>query len=298
MLTDRYPNIKIALGNLDSLAVLKTESVAADIVVHAADADHFASAEAIISALAASQKPSFLIHTSGTAVLYDTAAPQTLGRAVTPDKRYNDVTDLSAITSFPATHIHRTVDALVLAAPACVRTAIVCPPAVYGAGSGPGNTTAQQIPMLVAATAARGRAFVVRDGANSASFVHACDLGRAYLALVEAAARGGQGADWDALGYYFVDGVEAAWKDVVVAVAAEMKKNGIALEDGIDSVTPEEADELCPYGAFIFGVNMHGHGERARKVLGWVPQEAGLFESIAEPVRLEAEKLRAGKVAA
>ena len=56
-------------GTLDSTELLTTEASNADIVLHCADCDHVAAANAIVAGLARSGRKTYLIHTSGTGVL-------------------------------------------------------------------------------------------------------------------------------------------------------------------------------------------------------------------------------------
>lgn len=109
-----------------------------------ANCDHVPSATAIAAGLSSSSTPTFLIHTSGTGILcYADQARQTYGTSST--KIYNDWDDISEVTSLPDKAWHRNVDKIILAANGSnVKTAIVCPPTIYGPGRGPGNTYSDQ----------------------------------------------------------------------------------------------------------------------------------------------------------
>lgn len=128
-----------------------------------ADCDHVASAKAITEGLAASNGPKYFIHTSGTAMLADVSKPERFGAPILDDEHYADISTLSAITSFPVEgHVHRDVDSIVLGSPSNVHTAIVCPPTIYGTGSGPVNTRSIQTPGLTSMILKRGRGFTDR----------------------------------------------------------------------------------------------------------------------------------------
>ena len=67
----QYPSIRLVYGDLDSATLLTEEAAKADIVCHWANADHEASANALVVELAKRQdaRPGYLIHTSGTGIL-------------------------------------------------------------------------------------------------------------------------------------------------------------------------------------------------------------------------------------
>lgn len=74
---------------------------------------------------------------------------QRYGQPPYPDEKYDDIADIEKVLSLPDEAIHRDVDKIVLAANAnsggAVRTAIVGPPCISGAGRGPVNTRSIQL---------------------------------------------------------------------------------------------------------------------------------------------------------
>jgi hypothetical protein len=92
--------------------------------------------------------PSFLIHLGGTGVVADWQDPTYLGK-LNP-KIWSDIDDIDAITSLPDGALHRNVDKIIQEAAAAngekLKTAIVCPPDIYGPGRGPGRTQSIYIP--------------------------------------------------------------------------------------------------------------------------------------------------------
>lgn len=208
-LTSKYPNVKTVSGNLDSGDIIESESSKADIVLHFADCDHVASAKSIVAGLSKRTTPSYLIHTSGSAILPDVTLASEFGK-VSSEKVFDDIENVSEITSLPLEgHLHRDVDSIVIAGnSANLKTAIVCPPTIYGPGSGSGNTRSNQVPGLVKSTLERGEAFQVTDGKAIWNNVHVDDLSNLYLLLTEDAAAGGKKATWGAEGYYFAENGE------------------------------------------------------------------------------------------
>lgn len=169
--------------------------------------------------------------------------------------------------------------------------AIVCPPCIYGTGTGPGNTRSAQIPLLIKSVLKRGTGFTVHAGENEWCNVHIKDLGRVYLRLVEAAARGGEGADWDQDGYYFVDAGNMTWGGLTRELVDKCVEKGLLKSTEIQNLEPEEVDKIQPFGSILWGSNSRGHGERARKVLGWKPEEVAVEETLGESVEIEAKDL-------
>jgi len=86
-----------------------------------------------------------------------------------------------------------------------IKTAIVCPPTIFGTGRGQGNTRSIQIPGLAKAFLQKGHGFQVGAGEAYWCNVHVHDLSKLYLLLVEAAAAGGGSASWGDQGYYFAE---------------------------------------------------------------------------------------------
>ena len=78
---------------------------------------------------------------------------------------YDDLEGVSALTSLPDKAWHREIDKLVLSAgSASVKTAIVCPPTIYGPGRGPDNTRSRQVYGLAKMTLEKGQAPILGKG--------------------------------------------------------------------------------------------------------------------------------------
>ncbi|KAI7101442.1 NAD(P)-binding protein [Hortaea werneckii] len=271
-----YPNVKLAYGDLDSTDLLEEEAKKADIVCHWAHADHEASAIAIAKGLAAHEpsRPGFFIHTSGTGILlFADIKSGTYGEAL--DKVYDDLENVSEVTSLPDFAPHRNVDKIVLQAGTehqdRVKTAIVSPPTIYGPGRGPGNKRSHQVPELARSTLERGAGLKVGAGKTFWGDVHP--------------------ATWGAEGYYFCEGGEHVWGDVSQWVAQEAHKQGLIKSDTVESISREEADKCTPFGAALWGCNSRSRAKRARTVLKWDAKSPALHETIKSAVEYEASKL-------
>lgn len=259
--------------------------------VDCADADHVVAAEALIKGLAAHgpESPGYIVHTSGTAIIaFADIERQTFGES--SSKIYDDWDGIGEITSLPDFAPHRNVDKIILAADTHnVKSAIVCPPTIYGRGRGPGNQRSHQVPELSRCTLQKGHGIQVGAGKTYWSNVHVHDLSDAYVALIEAAAAGGGKATWGREGYYFIENGEHVWGDVSKAVATAAKKQGFIVSDSVEIHPNEEINEMCQAGTILWGANSRCRARRARELLGWSPKGKRIEDDIAETVAFEAD---------
>lgn len=261
-----------------------------------ADCDHVVAAEAIAkgAAVHSSDKPLYWIHTSGTGILcWESAEKQNYGEVL--EKVYNDWDGVSELTSLPDKAMHRNVDKIVLATsatnPGAVKTAIVCPPTIYGRGRGPVNQRSMQLPAACQAVLKRGEGFVVGAGKNIWTQSHIEDLSEIYLFLGEAALSGGGKASWGEEGYYLTDNGPFAWGDVFREIAKVAYKKGFVASDSAESIPLSEVDEIHPRLKYMVGANSRGMAIRAKKVLGWEPKQPLLIDTIPHALDIEAKSL-------
>ncbi|KAJ5191742.1 uncharacterized protein N7498_010727 [Penicillium cinerascens] len=294
--TAQYPNIRIVHGDLDSSDIIEEEVKNADIVFHFADCDHVAAAQAIAkgSQHHTAERPLWLIHTSGTGILtIEDQRAHTYG--IERPKEYNDWEGVSELLNLPADAFHRNVDEIIIDAgkrdPSSVRTAIVCPPTIYGPGRGPCNTKSVQAYWLSAAVLKRGKGFLVGKGENVWHQVHVQDLSNVYLALGDAAAAGGGKATWNDEGYYLAENGSFVWGDIQRKVAEEAFAQKFIKSPEVDSIDDTQTTDLHPAGIYAWGSNSRGHAIRARKLFGWDPKKPKLIDLIPEIVALEAKDL-------
>ncbi|RPA89094.1 NAD(P)-binding protein [Choiromyces venosus 120613-1] len=283
---EKYPKVRVEIGDLGSEELLSRETANADIIINAANNDHVPSAQVITSSLSPS---SYLIHTSGTSIILDWRSNgfgTQLGTKV-----YNDVDGVSEITSLPDEAWHRDVDRVVLESGK--NTAIVCPCCIYGLGTGPGKKVSWQIPQLAKWTIVHGKGFVVNEGRTYWNHVHVLDLANLYVKLVEEALKPNGGkATWGPEGYYFAESGEHIWSDVSQKIAEIAHRKGLIKDDSIEKLTPEEIRTFAPTGHLEWGSNSRGIGMRARTLLGWEPKQKNLWDSLEEEVDMAAEALK------
>lgn len=203
---------------------------------------------------------------------------------------YNDLAGVSALTSLPDFAFHRNVDKIILAAGSdAVKTAIICPPTIYGTGRGPGNQRSIQLPNLVARALWDGEAPIVGRGLSEWDNVHIYDLSDLYVLLVDAIAANNKDLDkelWGAKGYYLAENGHHVWGDVtrqVVNIAYHQRYINSKELKSIDPSTLRGVDTT-------WGLNSRGYAKRARIYLGWKPSRV-LEDEIANVVASEAALL-------
>lgn len=265
-------------------------------MLHCADCDHVGAATAIVAGMSKSSSPGpkYLIHTSGTGVLsWADFEENTFG--FRREHTYNDWDGIKEVTSLPDAALHRNVDKIVLAASKGageIKTAIVCPPCIYGPGRGPGNQDSLQVYKYSAATLKRGKGFIINDGTNIWTESHIRDLSNVFLGLVTSALEPNNGkATWNEDGYYFSETGTFAWGDIGKAIAKIAHEKKLIDTNEVDVITTEDADKLLPFGSYLWGTNSRCQAQRASKVLGWKPQEKSLMDLLPDIVEGEAKKL-------
>lgn len=261
-----------------------------------ADCDHVASATAIAKGAQhhTRERPVWIIHTSGTGILtIEDQRAHSYG--IERPKEYNDWEGVSELLNLPADALHRNVDEIIIGAnkqdPAAVKTAIVCPPTIYGPGRGPGNQKSLQAYLLGAAVLKRKKGFLVGPGQNVWHQVHVQDLSNVYLALGEAAAAGGGKATWNEEGYYLAENGSFVWGDIQRAVAKAAFEKKLIPSPEVEQLNDAQVKEIHPVGVYAWGTNSRGHAIRARKLFGWEPKQPKLIDLIPSIVELEAKGL-------
>lgn len=261
-----------------------------------ADCDHVAAAQAIAKGAQhhTAERPLWLIHTSGTGIL-TVEDQRARSYGIERPKEYNDWEGVSELVNLPADAFHRNVDEIIIGIgrenPSSARTAVVCPPTIYGPGRGPGNTKSVQAYLLSAAVLKRGKGFLVGKGENVWHQVHVQDLSNVYLALGDAAAVGGGKATWNDEGYYFAENGSFVWGDIQRKVAEEAHAQKFITSSEVESLDDKQTTKILSVGLYAWGSNSRGHAIRARKLFGWEPKQPKLIELIPDIVALEAKDL-------
>lgn len=241
--------------------------------------------------------PLYLIHTGGTGVLTlsDQHSPAV---GIANNKQWDDWEHLSEVTTLPDEAPHRLVDKAVLELgqrhPTSVKTAIVCPPVIFGAarGRGPCNNRSMQAYWASELVLRRKKGFVVGKGENTVSAVHVQDVADLFVLLGRAAAAGGGGASWGVEGYYFAESQAFQWKDMHAVIARAAFEMGLIPSPEVELLaTEEQIRGVLEDGAYVWGTNQWVDAVRARRLLGWKPYRPALREVVPEIVAAEARRL-------
>ncbi|KAI8186738.1 hypothetical protein K4K56_005317 [Colletotrichum sp. SAR 10_98] len=303
---ERFPKARIVIGGLDDSEILEREAAWADIVIHTADSsDHSGAAEAIAKGLVSGHSPSrpgFWLHTGGTGILtyFDSEVKKTYGEH--DDKVFDDYDGVDEIVNLPAAAFHRNVDEIVLNTGIkhadSVKTAIVCPPTIYGEGRGPVSGRGRQVYELATFVLKEGYSPRIGKGLARWNNVHVHDLSVVFELLVEAALDPSRKDDkeiWGAHGYFFTENGEHVWGDLATLVGKEAHKQGF-IKGGEPEVRGLSYDEAVKssagFEAASWGLNSRAAAIRAKKVLGWKPQEKSLQDEVPTIVKSEATRLK------
>ncbi|CAL3962818.1 unnamed protein product [Diplocarpon coronariae] len=292
-----YPRIRFVYGSLEDSTLLEDASSKADIVIHTADSsDHAGAAKAIATGLAAGhtkEKPGFWLHTSGTGILtWRDSDTKTFGEAPSTQP-YDDLDRVSDLTNLPDSAFHRDIDKIVLATGSeSVKTAIVCPPTIYGPGRGPGNKRSRQVNHLAKVTLEKGQAPRLGKGLSEWNNVHIHDLSDLFILLTEAAVVNTPELDahlWGPEGYFLAENGHHVWGEVSRWVGEYAFNRGYIKDKRVGAMTSEEAEKLAGFEAVSWGLNSKGFAKRAREYLAWKPTGRTLEEEVPDIVDAEAE---------
>ncbi|EAU32026.1 conserved hypothetical protein [Aspergillus terreus NIH2624] len=296
----QFPSVRIVHGGLDNSDLLEKESAAADIVLHTADAsDHVGAAKAIAAGLAAghsTDKPGYWLHTGGTGIL--TFADSDRGVfGDRDDKVYDDWDGVYELTHLPDHAFHRNVDQIVLDAGAkyagVVKTALVCPPTIYGRGRGPCSQRSRQAYELARVTIQLQKAPIIGAGQSVWNNVHVHDLSDLFMLLVEAAVQGrADDGLWGANSYYLAENGEHCWGDLAREMAKRAAELGYIPQPVAEPINLDDAKRYAGFESLSWGMNSRGRARRARNLLGWKPSRPSLETEVPAILRDEWKRLQ------
>ncbi|KAJ5118064.1 hypothetical protein N7526_011087 [Penicillium atrosanguineum] len=274
----QYPNIRVVIGDLDDSALLERESAAADIVLHTADAsDHADAAKAIATGLVAGhskKNPGYWLHTGGTGILtFEDSDRNEFGNH--SYKVYDDWSGVEELLNLPDHAFHRNVDQLVLEAGTThadvLKTALVCPPTIYGRGRGPCSQRGRQVYELANVTLRLQKGPIIGAGRSIWNNVHIHDLSD----VPTISPKNG----------------EHVWGELAKSTAEAATKLGYLPEAKAESIDLESAKKYAGFESLSWGMNSRGRAQRARKILGWKPHRPSLLEELPTVVRSESERM-------
>lgn len=249
-------------GTLDDADVLATAAHDADTVVNAASADHRGAVEAILGALAGSGKT--FLHTSGSSIV----GTRSGGEPAEPV-----VDEETPFTPSPARAARVALNERVLSAAADgIRTVVIAPSLIYGAGRGP-SPDSIQVPWLIATARRHGVPKHRGRGENVWSNVHIDDLVELYALALDRAPAGA---------FYWAENGEASMRDVCRAIG-----RALGLGERTEPMTAGEAAAEWGEGPAedTMGSNSRVRARRARDELGWRPSAPSLMDEIEHGCR-------------
>jgi len=145
-----------------------------------------------------------------------------------------------------------------------VKTAIVCPPTIYGPGRGQGNARSKRVYNLVKTTLEKGQAPQLGKGLTEWDNVNVHDLSDLFVLLVEAAI--GEKKDdpeiWGRKGYFLAENI--MWGEVSKQVAEETYKQGYIKTKEVQPMRVDEAKETAGFEASSWGLNSLNDMRRGR----------------------------------
>ncbi|KAF9565248.1 NAD-binding protein [Agrocybe pediades] len=286
--------VEPVVGSLSDEKFVEDTAAQADVVFAMADADNFEASVAILRGLKRRNRETgsvpILIHTSGTGVLVDDAK----GDHGT-DTIYDDANP-DQIESLPDTQLHRNVDLEVLRADkeGYLKSYIVLPSTIWGIATGVlvekgiQNPHSQQVPQLVRASLARGRAGMVGEGKNIWPDVHIDDIAQLYIVLFDSIRKNpttGHGRE----GFYFGETGEHTMQEVGKAIQDALIALGKAKTNDTEpsTFTQEEIDKYLD-GSTYLGTNSRCRANRSRSI-GWKPTKTK--EDFLKSIKPEVEAL-------
>ena len=175
--------------------------------------------------------------------------------------------------------------------PDSIKTAIVCPPTIYGPGRGPDNQRSMQTYYASQFILERKEGFMPGKGKNIWHEVHIQDLSDLYLLLGEAAAAGGGEATWDKEGYYLAENGSFVWGDIFKALTKICHQKELIPSDEVSSLSMDDINKIRKRGQYLWATNSRGESLRGKKLLGWKPYRRSLMDELPNIVEAEATSL-------
>ncbi|MCJ1428386.1 hypothetical protein MMC29_006295 [Sticta canariensis] len=285
---ERYPSVSIITGTFNHYPIIQDAAYDADIVIHAGDIEHEVCARAIIAGLTTKETPGFLIHLSGTGSVYDRMRNRWEG--LSNPKVWSDLDDIDEIYNLPDTAMQHSIDRLIqYVSNDLLKTAIICPPDIYGQSHGISNRTSLMIPLYVEGLLKGQEPFYLGRGENLRAVVHIDDVVDLFAMLLQEALDGGGIAEWGLQGFYFASSDEVVWKDVAEAITQlGREQKWLPPDTQPVSYSAEQLRAVSPLSpdlAFsIYGSNSRVSSDRARLLLNWRPNGPAFWTTLPRDV--------------
>ena len=251
----RDRGIEPFVGDLNDPETLARGALAADAVIHAANADHPGSVVTLLAALERTGKT--FIHTTGSAIVADSAAGE-YGSEVA-------FTDDSYVEAVPFRRARVITNHLVRQASIDkgIRSVVICPSMIYGMGRGL-QPNSDQLPKLAALSRQLGAGVYFGKGLNRYSNVHIDDLVALYLLALDKAPGGS---------FFFAENGSASFKEIAEMISRSLGYGGKTLSLSVEELV-RKAGDAGRYGVTSNSVVSAANARR----LGWLPKAPSLLE--------------------
>ena len=272
---------KTIIGTLDDKSLIEHHTMASDVVIHTATADHLPSVEAVLSGVekrARDGRGTVYIHTSGASQLSDDSEGGFRGGKIFSDDQPDD------IDALPDDASHREIDLAILKARRALGTrakiAVVLPPLIYGVGSRTERLSIQ-LPTMSRFAMKHGFAAHVGQGLSIWSQVHVADLARGYMVLLHWMEATDAKTVLENPYFFCENGTEVSWGEAAAEIGRALHEAGRIENPEPRTVPPELYDDLFgKYTPWVVGSNSRSRGKRLRE-LGWSPREKGTLEALS-----------------
>ncbi|WP_245814988.1 NAD-dependent epimerase/dehydratase family protein [Cystobacter ferrugineus] len=230
----------------------------ADVIVNAADMTHRGAVEALVEGLRGTNKT--LVHTSGSSIVSD------FGEGEFSERIFEDDTPF---TPEPLKAASVAINHFVQdSARQGVRGIVICPPMIYGRGTGLKRDSIQ-VPALIQLSLAQKAGVHLGRGLNTWSNVHIDDLVELY-SLVIARARPGD--------FFFAEAGEARFLDIATSISRMLGYGGRTISWPLSEAIAAFGEEAVRYSG---ASNSRVRATRARR-LGWTPKHMSLLQEIEQ----------------
>ncbi|ATB44304.1 epimerase [Cystobacter fuscus] len=250
--------IQPILGDIENGALLSRCARQADVVINAANMHHRGSVEALLEGLSGTNKT--LVHTSGSSIVSE------FGEGEVSERIFEDDTPF---TPEPVKAESVAINRLVLdSAARGVRGIVICPPMIYGRGTGLKRDSIQ-VPALIQMARTQSAGVHLARGLNVWSNVHIDDLVDLYALAIERAKPGD---------FLFAEAGEERFLDIAAAISRMLGYGGRTVSFPIAQAVALVGETEARYSG---ASNSRVRATRARG-LGWTPKHTSLLREIEQ----------------
>lgn len=269
---------KTILGSLDDDQLIQDAAAAADIIIHAASADHKASPMSILKGMTKSGKTGQIyIHTSGCSALTEASDDGSYGDKIFEDDKPETVDSIADDAP------HRLIDLAILKKyrdelATKAKVSIVLPPVIYGVNHA--NLLSIQIPTMARFAIKHGYAGYVGKGKAVWGQIHVSDLARGYLTILKYMESASEAKVLENPYFFIENGHEHSWEECAAEIGKGLTLAG-KLQDPTPRVIPADLYSYIfgEWSIAVVGRNARNRANRLR-ALGWKPREKLTFESL------------------